>query len=255
MQAKKSLGQNFLINESIIEKIAGLIDYTENDLIIEIGPGRGALSRKLAEFNCQYVAIEIDKDMEEYLNPLKINVIYEDILKVDMDELLSNYKYNRLFIIGNLPYYITSPILDKLSRIKSDIYKMIFMVQKEVGLRYSALPGNKDYGYMSVYLQHKFIVKKEFDVVKGNFMPVPKVDSCIITLINNNEKQDIDFEQYNKLLKDSFQMKRKTLKNNLRNYDWNIIKSVLIKNGLNEDTRAENISREIFLEIFKELKK
>ena len=255
MKAKKSLGQNFLVNESIIDNIIELIDCNKDDLIIEIGPGRGALSKKLVKNDCQYVAIEIDKDMESYLNQFNINVIYDDILNVDLNSLLKKYKYNRLFIVGNLPYYITSPILEKLVLLNVDIYKMIFMVQKEVGLRYSANPGSKDYGYMSLFLQYRYDVKKEFDVKRGNFNPIPNVDSCIISLTNNNKTSDIDFIEYTKFLKTAFSMKRKTLKNNLKEYNWEIINSVLKMYNYLETVRAEELSQEVFIKIFSELKK
>jgi 16S rRNA (adenine1518-N6/adenine1519-N6)-dimethyltransferase len=251
MQAKKSLGQNFLINENVITNIVNLIDYNSDDLIIEIGPGRGALSKHLAKFNCSYIAIEIDKDMKEYLEPLNIEVIYEDILKIDLKDILNKYKYNRLFIIGNLPYYITSPILEKLVNLNIDIYKMIFMVQKEVALRYSAKEGNKDFGYMSLFLQYKYDVKKEFDVSKGNFSPIPKVDSSIIVLKQKQNNYNVDFNKYTSFLKEAFQMKRKTLKNNLKHYNWDMVSKVLKDNNLNELVRAEDISQEIFIEIYK----
>ena len=255
MKAKKSLGQNFLVNESIIDNIIELIDCNKDDLIIEIGPGRGALSKKLVKKDCQYFAIEIDKDMESYLNQFNINVIYDDILNVDLNSLLKKYKYNRLFIVGNLPYYITSPILEKLVLLNVDIYKMIFMVQKEVGLRYSANPGSKDYGYMSLFLQYRYDVKKEFDVKRGNFNPIPNVDSCIISLTNNNKTNDIDFIEYTKFLKTAFSMKRKTLKNNLKEYNWEIINSVLKMYNYLETVRAEELSQEVFIKIYNELKK
>ena len=251
MQAKKSLGQNFLINENIIRNIISLIDYNDNDLIIEIGPGRGALSKYLSRFNCSYIAIEIDKDMKSFLDPLNINVVYEDILKTDLAQLLKKYNYERLFIIGNLPYYITSPILEMLINSNIDIYKMIFMVQKEVALRYSSKPGSKEYGYMSLFLQYGYDISKEFDVTKGNFNPVPKVDSSIVVLRKKEVDNPVNFKKYTTFLKDAFKMKRKTLKNNLKNYNWNAINKVLNENGLNESIRAENISREIFLKIYK----
>ena len=197
------------------------------------------------------MAIEIDKDMTQYLDDLNVEVIYEDILKIDLISLINKYNYKRLFIVGNLPYYITSPILEKLVMLNIDIYKMIFMVQKEVALRYSAYPGCRDYGYMSLFLQYKYNVKKEFDVLKGNFNPIPKVDSSIISLTDNNTKDDIEFDKYIKFLKNAFSMKRKTLKNNLKMYNWDIIHNVLIKHHLDDNIRAEDLSQKIFIELFK----
>ncbi len=255
MKAKKSLGQNFLVNNSIIEKITNLIECHKDDLVIEIGPGRGALTKELAKKECQLLAIEIDKDMQIYLDNLHVNVLYEDILHVNLLDIIKEYDYRRLFIVGNLPYYITSPILELLVNLNTKIDKMVFMVQKEVANRYSSLSGTKEFGYMSLFLQFKYNVKKEFDVTKGNFNPIPKVDSSIISLVPNNKEYDVDLIEYSSFLKQAFSMKRKTLKNNLKSYDWSIIKKVLAENKLSETVRAENISQEIFVEIYKNLKR
>lgn len=257
MKAKKSLGQNFLIDKNIINKIGESINATEKDLIIEIGPGMGALTKILKNKNAKIICYEIDIDMKPYLNGLedeRTKVIYTDILLSDIKRDIQDIEYNNLYIVGNLPYYITTPIIKFLINLKLNIKEMIFMVQEEVADRFSSLPGNKEYGSITLYLQYYFEIKKLFKVSKKCFNPVPKVESAIIQLVARNTKPEVNEEKYFKLINDSFKMKRKTLRNNLSDYDFDKIKSVLNKYNLPETTRAEELSEEIFLNIYNELK-
>lgn len=253
MKAKKYYGQNFLKNEEIIKNITDLVYPTENDLIIEIGPGRGALTKYLTQKACDLVCIEIDTDLKVYLDKYqseKCKIIYEDILNVDLKEITKAYQ--NVFVVGNLPYYITSPILEYLiNNIKAQ--KMVFMVQKEVADRYSAKVNTKDYGYFTLFLNFYYEVKKEIFVGKNNFDPVPKVDSEVISLSLKDKMPDINLEKYFAFLKESFSHKRKTLKNNIVSYDFEKIMNVLNKYGLTESVRAEQIREDIFIEIFKSL--
>ena len=258
MKAKKSLGQNFIKNDTIINQIVSLFCVSEKDLILEIGPGRGALTQKLVNLPAQVVCIEIDTDMKSILSKYeteKCHIIYDDILNVNIKEMLANYKYDNLFIIGNLPYYITSPILEHLIMSDVNAEQMVFMVQKEVAERYSAQPGTKDFGYMSLFLDFYYQVSSEIFVSRVDFNPVPKVDSMVIKLTKKNSRSSVNEKDYFKFLKDAFKMKRKTLKNNISSYDWNKIKIVLERHGLNDSVRAEAISQEIFIEIFKKISK
>ena len=252
MLAKKKYGQNFLINEKIIKDIVNLLDNVkENDLIIEIGPGKGALTKYLINMPCKINCIEIDEDMHKYLDKYesdKCSIIYKDILQVNLKEITNNF--NNIYIIGNLPYYITTPIIDNLIK-NLNAKKMIFMVQKEVAERFTAWPNTKDYGYYTLYLNYYYNVKKEIYVSKNNFNPIPKVDSEIISLNIRENRPIIDEKKYFSLLKDAFSHKRKTLKNNLVNYNFNIIKDILIKHNLDENVRAEQISEDVFIEISK----
>ena len=176
MKAKKNYGQNFLKNDEIIKNITDLVNPNENDLIIETGPGRGALTKYLIKKNCDLVCIEIDTDLKFYLDKYqskKCKIIYEDILKVDFKEITKNYQ--NIYVVGNLPYYITSPIIEHLiNNIKSK--KMVFMVQKEVADRYSAKVNTKEYGYFTLFLNFYYEVNNEIFVSKNNFDPIPKVD-------------------------------------------------------------------------------
>ena len=253
MKAKKYYGQNFLKNEEIIKNITDLVNPGENDLIIEIGPGRGALTKYLTQKTCDLVCIEIDTDLKVYLDKYqskKCKIIYEDILNVDLNEITKGYQ--NVFVVGNLPYYITSPILEYLiNNIKAQ--KMAFMVQKEVADRYSAKVNTKDYGYFTLFLNFYYEVNKEIFVGKNNFDPVPRVDSEVISLSLKDKVPDINPEKYFTFLKESFSHKRKTLKNNIISYDFEKIMNVLNKYGLTESIRAEQIREDIFIEIFKSL--
>lgn len=253
MKAKKKFGQNFLINEEIIKNITDLVTTNENDLIIEIGPGKGALTKYLVKKAGFLKCIEIDNDMHKYLdvyNSDKCDIIFNDILKIDLNEISKGY--NKIYVIGNLPYYITTPIIEYVtSKIKPS--KMVFMVQKEVADRFTSKPVNKEYGYFTVYLNYYYEVKDEIFVEKNNFSPVPKVDSKVISFVPRNRNLNINEEEYFNFLKLAFSQKRKTLKNNLGVDKFNKILPTLLKYGFNENVRAEQISEEVYIEISKML--
>lgn len=256
MKAKKSLGQNFLIDQNIINKISKSINATTDDLIVEIGPGMGALTKILKKKECKIICYEIDTDMDNYLKPLeddKLKVIYNDILNSDINSDIKNISYNKLYIVGNLPYYITTPIIKKVIESKLDIEEAIFMIQEEVADRFVSLPNSKEYGSMTLFLKYYFNVKKLFSVSKNSFKPMPKVESAIISLKKRCDIPTVDKEKYFKLIKDAFKMKRKTLKNNLSNYDFNKIKEVLDKYNLKDTVRAEELEENVFIEIVNKL--
>lgn len=255
MKAKKSLGQNFLVDNNIIEKIIGEITNDSNDLIVEIGPGRGALTKKLKEKGSFLIAYEVDRDLEDILSGFvdnKTKIIWQDFLKSDIKEAIKNIKYNNLFIVGNLPYYITTPIIEHIIDSNINFEKLVIMVQKEVADRFLANPKTKDYGYISVLLQYYFDIKRVCNVSKYSFNPVPKVESTVLSFVEK-ERADIDIEKYKEFLKLAFRQKRKTLKNNLSNYDWDKVKLVLDIHNLSESVRAEEIDGDIFIELFNAL--
>ena len=252
---KKKYGQNFISDESLIERISTLVSPNEDDLIIEIGPGAGALTSYLVKYNTNYLAYEIDRELDKYLskyNSDKFNIIYDDFLKRDIKEDIKGINYNNLYIIGNLPYYITTNILMKLIDSNIDITKCVFMVQKEYGDRLTALPGNREYGSITVLLDYFFNIKEEFIVTRDKFKPVPNVDSVIISL-TSKEKEEIDINKYKELVKDAFQFKRKTLRNNLKKYDLDAIEQLLNKYNHTLSDRAEEIDYNIYVDIVKTL--
>ena len=254
MKAKKSLGQNFLIDKNIISKIVTEVLAYNDDLIIEIGPGRGALTKELKKYNANLICYEVDRDLSNILSKLeddKTKIIWQDFLKSNIKEDIKDINYNKLFIVGNLPYYITTPIIEHI--IDSDINfdKLVIMVQKEVAARFLAKPHTKEYGYITVVLNYYFDIGRVTDVSKYAFNPVPKVESTVLRLIPKSNKENIDFVKYKEFLKVCFSQKRKTLKNNLKSYNFQSIKEILDKHNLSESIRAEEISGEILIEIFK----
>lgn len=258
MKAKKSLGQNFLIDNNVINNIISSLDATKDDLIIEIGPGKGALTRLLKNKKALLIAYEIDQELMPILSKLeddKTKIFNKDILDANLQTDLMNYKYNNLYIIGNLPYYITTPIIKHIINQDIRIHSMIFMVQDEVANRFTARPKTRDYGSITLYLKYYFNIEKLFKVSKKAFNPVPKVESAVIKFTERLDKPLVDKDIYFKLINDAFSQKRKTLKNNLKDYDFNLIKKILEANNLNELVRAEELDEEIFIAIAKSLNK
>ncbi len=254
IKAKKHFGQNFLIDMAVLDKLSNAVLACENDLIIEIGPGRGALTSKLLNKNSQVLAYEIDTDMAPYLNKINngnLTIKYQDILKSNIKEDIKNYKYNNLYIIGNLPYYITTPILEYITKQNIKFVNLTIMVQKEVADRFLARPKTKEYGYFTLYLKHFYEGTKIIDVKKESFDPMPKVLSSVITL--NQINKDYLSEEYFTFLKKCFSAKRKTLKNNIGNADFGKIKPILNKYNLTESVRSEELSEDIFIDIYKTL--
>ena len=257
MKAKKSLGQNFLINDLVIKEISDSIKVSNHDLIIEIGPGRGALTKELMKKNCLLFCYEIDTDLKVYLaqlNSSNLHIIYKDILSSNIIDDIKNYQYENIYIVGNLPYYITTPIIKHLINLDLPIKEMVFMVQEEVANRFASLYGTSDYGSITLYLKYYYDVSKLFKVSKECFNPIPKVESAVIKFIKRINPLNVNKDIYFKLIDDAFKMKRKTLKNNLKNYDFNKVKKVLDKYHLPENVRAEELSEDVFMDIANNLK-
>lgn len=249
---KKKYGQNFLQDNGVINKIVSSLNVSENDLIIEIGPGSGALTKKLAETGAFVLAYEIDRELESTLKPLqgeKINVIFDDFLKRNIQNDIKNINYDKLYIIGNLPYYITTPIITKIIDDRIIPEEMVFMVQKEVAMRFSANVGTKEYGSITVFLNYYFDVHNLFDVNRNKFYPVPNVDSAVIKFVRRERYLETDFKLFNKLVKDSFCFKRKNLRNNLRSYDMEKMATILEDINKSLNNRAEDLSYEDFVNI------
>lgn len=250
--AKKSLGQNFLKDENILCKISDAVSVTANDFILEIGPGKGALTKYLTQKNCQYVGYEIDERMKSFLSKLTEHVIFDDFLKRDLKNDLQGYEYDKLYVIANIPYYITTPIIEHILASGVEVYQMVLLVQKEVAERFCAKPHTKDYGYFTVYLDYYFNVKKLFDVSRFCFDPVPNVTSAVV-FFERKQSVNLDAEKYFTFVKTCFSNKRKTLKNNLRNYNWEKIMKILRVHGFTESVRAEEIPSLVFQEIFRSI--
>ena len=252
---KKKFGQNFIIDENIIKNIINKSEIDKETLIIEIGPGAGSLTYGLAKFAKNVVCYEIDTTLEEILQENlsefnNVDIFYRDFLQANLKEDLNKYDYKKLYVVANLPYYITTPIIMKLIEDKIDVDKIVVMVQKEVGDRFKAVPGSKDYSSLSIFLKYYFEITKLMDVSKNVFLPKPNVDSIVVSFTKQKSKILVKNEElFFKLVRDSFKQKRKTLRNNLKDYNLDIIANILEKYNLNLTVRAEQISIEIFADI------
>ena len=240
---KKNLGQNFLQDKNIIDKIVNAPDYGDNNLVIEIGPGAGALTKELLKKVDRAILYEVDTRLEKILNKelstfVNYELIFDDFLNRDVNKDISKYDFDNLYIVANLPYYITTPIITKIINDKIPTNEIVIMIQKEVADRFSAKPGSKEYGQITVFLNYFFDIDNVCNVSKNCFFPKPKVDSAVIKMKRKESNDYIkNFDVFNKLVKDSFRFKRKTIKNNLVGYDLDIISNILTKYGfdINDD--------------------
>lgn len=252
---KKKFGQNFIIDDNIINSIINKSEIDNNVLVIEIGVGAGALTTKLAEKAKNVLCYEIDESLKDILDvTLKdknnIEIIYEDFLKANVLDNIKKYEYKKLYVVANLPYYITTPIIMKIIEDKLDVDKIVVMVQKEVGDRFKAKPNTKEYNSLSIFLNYHYDIKKLMDVSRNVFIPKPNVDSIVVEFSKRSNNYKANNEDiFYKLIKDSFVQKRKTLKNNLRDYDLDKIETILQQYGFDLSVRAEQLSIDIFIDI------
>ena len=255
VQFKKKYGQNFLRHSSVVKRIADICPLTKDDMVIEVGPGGAILTRELANRAGSVLAYEIDMDLKEELTRKlqdysNVNILFQDFLTSDLSSDLSNFSYQKLYFISNVPYYITTPIMMKIMDSHLDFQKICMMVQKEVGDRFSAKPGSREYGSISVFLNYFYNVKKEFFVSRKEFVPVPKVDSVVVSFEKREHLQPLKNQDlFFSIVRDSFQFKRKNIRNNLKKYDLDVILSVLRKYDFDLSVRAEQLSVDIFVEI------
>lgn len=247
---KKKYGQNFLRNDAILDRIVSSFECDKQAKIIEVGPGDGALTKLLVKKEVPVFSFEIDESLKQYLNKIdnsNLNVIYGDFLEVKLNEYFS--EDDKLYVIANIPYYITTPIITKFIEEKYIPEVMVLMVQKEVAERLSAKPKTSSYGAITAILNYYFDIEYLFTVDRKEFYPIPNVDSAIIRLSKKEQNLVCDFEKYKKLVNDAFKQKRKNLKNNLKSYDLAKIEEILNKYNFDLTNRAEDLSHKIFVEI------
>ncbi|MDO5413995.1 MAG: 16S rRNA (adenine(1518)-N(6)/adenine(1519)-N(6))-dimethyltransferase RsmA [Bacillota bacterium] len=255
-QLSKSLGQNFITDKSVIERIVEGSDVTEKDLVIEIGPGIGVLTAEAAETAAKVVAIEIDKKLIPILGETladydNIRVINQDILKTDINEIIREERESGSFtggvkIMGNLPYYITTPIIMGILEKGVEADSITIMMQKEVADRIKSSPGGKIYGAISVAVQYYCEVEQVASVPKEVFVPRPKVDSAVLKLTIRKERPVdlIDEKSFFACIKAGFGQRRKTLLNSLTGVNGlgkEDIKKVLENAGVDAARRAETL--------------
>ena len=252
---KKKFGQNFIIDENIINNIVTKSNVDKDTLVIEIGPGAGSLTYFLASSAKNVLCYEIDTTLKEILsNNLNeydnVEIIYNDFLKSNIVEDIKKYEYRKLYVVANLPYHITTPIIIKFIEDNIPVDKIVVMVQKEVGDRFKAKPSTKEYNSLSIYLNYYFDVNKLLDVSRNVFIPKPNVDSIVVEFTKKELMYELkDKKIFFKLVRDSFVQKRKTIKNNLKKYNLETVEQVLKKYNFDLSVRAEQLPIEVFVDI------
>ena len=243
MRAKKSLGQNFLRDQSVVEPIVGALNLTKEDVVIEIGPGQGALTEVLVEKAGRVLAIEFDRDL---MSPLRVQfhsfdnfeLVNADALSFDFTQYYSDGK--KLKLVANLPYNISTPILQRLIEQRHAFSSIVLMFQREVVDRITAKPGNKERGYLSVLVEDAFETENLFDVPPQAFQPVPKVWSGVVRLTPKSSVVT-DHTAFRKVLSCSFAQKRKTILNNLK-YVYEDAADILFAAEIEPLRRAETLT-------------
>lgn len=250
---KKKFGQNFIIDNNIINNIVNSAAIDSDTLVIEVGPGMGALTNELVKVAKNVLCYEIDttlKPILEKIDATNLEIIFADFLKRNVLDDIKKYEYKHLYLVANLPYYITTPILMKIIDENIPVEKIVVMVQKEVGDRFKAKEGSKDYSSLSIIFNYNYNIKKLMDISRHVFIPEPNVDSIVLGFEAKGEKEFIKNPQlFYQLIRDAFTQKRKNLRNNLKKYDLEKIGKVLSNYGFDLSARAEQINYKIFIEI------
>lgn len=267
---KKSLGQNFLVEPSILEKMIDTAGITENTTVIEIGPGIGALTEFLAMSAKEVVAFEIDprfvKILSDTLSEYKnVEVVHQDILKVNFnDDSFSRLKeVEDLVVVANLPYYITTPIIMHLLDNDLPFNRLVMMMQKEVAERMTAEVGTKAYNSLTIAIQNKMVADISFIVSKSVFIPKPNVDSAVLTLTRREAPlvEVDDPRAFEKFIQMTFTQRRKTLWNNVRNYykngeaDQELLEAAFTEANIDPKRRSETLTVYEFKELYQTISK
>lgn len=259
--ANKSYGQNFLIDESIVSSIIECSEISQDDFVIEIGPGLGTLTAKLLEKAGKVICIELDKKMLDILNDRfklynNFELINDDVLKVDLHSIIKENLqiYKNAKVVANLPYYITTPIIMKLLEDKLDLTSITVMVQKEVAERLTETPGGKNAGAITYSINYYTEPSLIINVPSGSFIPSPKVNSSVINLklLNEPKVKPQNEDLFFKIIKTAFLQKRKTLINTLINGKFGsreFLENMLNELGIDIKIRGEKLSLEEFKNI------
>jgi 16S rRNA (adenine1518-N6/adenine1519-N6)-dimethyltransferase len=256
---RPKLGQHFLSDARYCSRIADALDLRPGDLVIEIGPGHGAVTGLLASRVSRLVAIELDSELAEELRQKfaetpEVEIIQGDVLQTDIGEICRRHGVDGCHVVGNLPYYITSPIIHHVLQFAAHVCAMGVLVQREVAERLTAQPGSRDYGYLTVFAQFYSSPRVAFQVPPGAFSPPPKVYSAFVRFDMRARGPIVsseDEEGFLRFLKQSFAYKRKKLLNCLvPAYSRPKIEQELVRLGLPQGVRAEQLSLEQFVALF-----
>jgi len=251
IKPKKSLGQNFLTDKNMQKKIISSCKLTQEDIVLEIGSGRGDLTVLLAEQARKVYALEIDERfypiLERSLGPYhNCQILKCDILKLNIKELLQTQKVDqKIKVIGNIPYYISSPIIEHLINYRHDVSEVFITVQKEFARRVSSAFGSKEYGSFSCFVQYYMQCKILLEISRQCFHPTPKVDSAFLSLKFRNKPivKIADEGEFFKLIRKAFNQRRKTLRNSLEDLvDKQILESFFVDEGIDRNIRPEDFS-------------
>lgn len=254
IRPKKYLGQNFLINARIRERIVDSCDLQSCDNVLEIGPGRGSLTELLAPKVKMIYAVEKDPRLfadlkEKFSHQKNLTLFCDDILKFPISQLPPLTK-----VVGNLPYNISTPIIEKFLTEPHPCQELYFTVQLEFGRRLAAQPGSKDYGALSCFIQYFCHVQILFEISPECFRPIPKVTSCFIKISFHPPQEPVaDTEKLFHLIRTAFQQRRKKITNSLSSLLGEKAAEIFKKAGINKDLRAENLTLRDYIHIIKEL--
>lgn len=256
LKADKNLGQNFLVEETIVNRIARAAGLTPDDTVLEIGPGIGTLTQSLALTGAQVVAVELDKRLIPVLQETvgsyaNVRVVQGDILKIKIPEVVGTKGFK---VCANLPYYITTPIIMNLLEQKLPLERLVVMVQKEVAQRMTATPGGREYGAISVAMQYYTEPRIAFVVKAGSFLPAPKVDSAVLVCKRRATPpvEVADEKVFFRVVTAAFSVRRKMLSNSLKNMGGLAGEQVtqwLQKAGIDGKRRAETLSLQEFAQL------
>lgn len=250
---KKRLGQNFLISDHITDKIVSLACRDSNPDVIEVGPGQGALTVRLADSARSVTAVEFDRDLIQALGrrlsgKKNVSIINDDFLRMIPDPA----QFGSFVLVGNLPYNITSPVLDWCVRFRNQIERVVIMVQKELADRVTAVPGGRDWSPLSIFTQLYFDASIAFEVPPSAFKPEPKVMSAVVELTGRDFEPDVDMSAFSSLVRAAFKQRRKQLVNNLVPdivADSDAARNLLARADLAPDCRAEQVTTEQFFKL------
>jgi 16S rRNA (adenine1518-N6/adenine1519-N6)-dimethyltransferase len=257
VRAKKALGQNFLVDGNVIDNIIRAAHVGADENVLEVGPGRGALTALLAEKAAQVVAVEWDRDLVPLLkngvgSRETVEIVHGDILRVDLPGLLAPVRAGRWKVVANLPYNISSQVLFRFIENRPLFSELILMLQKEVGERLLAPPSTKEYGVLTVLCRLVFDIEKVFLVKPSSFRPIPKVDSIVLRfrVLPSNRLDVGDEKLFRIIVKASFSQRRKTLWNCLKSIDilseQGVLEQVFEQSGIDKGRRGETLSLQEF---------
>lgn len=251
---KKKFGQNFLSDKNLLNEIVQKAGVTSDDIVVEIGAGKGALTEAISQVAKKVYSFEVDRELFDFLTEkfegANVEFVFNDVMRID-DEELNNIIGGKFKLVANLPYYITSPILTRFLQ-NPNLISATVMVQEEVADRIIAKPRTKDYGVLTVMCQLLGEPKKVIKVNRKMFYPIPNVDSAVVRIDKNNNHSKADFDGLVSFVKKAFSMRRKKLSANLESnkISKQAIEEVLVDNGFSSTVRAEELSIEDFERLY-----